>query len=158
LVIPKRWPFHAGAFKGDFSHADAFKKSSGRDMEPVDIKQKNKGGRPIKAVKKSRVLTLKCSNYERMIITAKAKKLDLTTSQYLREMALSGKVNFQGKALPKEVLELTGTLNHMAANLNQLAKKSNSVTEIMTKMDFMILKWLSEDLKGFALKMKILLK
>ncbi len=127
-------------------------------MEPVDIKQKNKGGRPIKAVKKSRVLTLKCSNYERMIITAKAKKQDLSTSEYLREMALTGKVNFQHRALPKEVLELTGTLNHMAANLNQLAKKSNSVTEELNKMDFLVLKWLSNDLKEFALKIKVLLK
>jgi hypothetical protein len=125
-----------------------------RDMEELDKKLKNKGGRPVKIVKKSRVLTLKCSNYERMIIQAKAKKVNLTLSEYLREMALSGKVNFVGKALPKEVLELTGTLNHMAANLNQLAKKSNSVTEVLTNTDFLVMKWLSEDLKGIALKLK----
>jgi len=125
-----------------------------KDMEELEKKLKNKGGRPIKAIKKSRVLTLKCSNYERMIIQAKAKKVNLTLSEYLREMALSGKVNLLGKALPKEVLELTGTLNHMAANLNQLAKKSNSVTEILTKTDFLVMKWLSEDLKGIALKLK----
>ena len=123
-------------------------------MEELEKKLKNKGGRPIKAIKKSRVLTLKCSNYERMIIQAKAKKVNLTLSEYLREMALSGKVNLLGKALPKEVLELTGTLNHMAANLNQLAKKSNSVTEILTKTDSLVMKWLSEDLKGIALKLK----
>ena len=125
-----------------------------KDMEELEKKLKNKGGRPIKAIKKSRVLTLKCSNYERMIIQAKAKKVNLTLSEYLREMALSGKVNLLGKALSKEVLELTGTLNHMAANLNQLAKKSNSVTEILTKTDFLVMKWLSEDLKGIALKLK----
>ena len=100
------------------------------------------------------MLTLKCSNYERMIIQAKAKKVNLTLSEYLREMALSGKVSLQGKALPKEVLEMTGTLNHMAANLNQLAKKSNGVTEVLTKTDFLVMKWLSEDLKGIALKLK----
>lgn len=125
-----------------------------RDMEELDKKLKNKGGRPVKAVKKSRVLTLKCSNYERMIIQAKAKKVNLTLSEYLREMALSGKVNLQGKALPKEVLEMTGTLNHMAANLNQLAKKSNSITEVLTNTDFLVMKWLSDDLKGIALKLK----
>lgn len=127
-------------------------------MERADIDKKNKGGRPVKAVKKSRVLSLKCSNYERTIIIAKAKKQDLSTSEYLREMAVFGKVNFQRKALPKEVLELTGTLNHMAANLNQLAKKSNNVTEEMTKIDFMVLKWLSNDLKEFDLKIKAMLK
>jgi hypothetical protein len=126
-----------------------------KDMEELEKKLKNKGGRPVKAIKKSRVLTLKCSNYERMIIQAKAKKVNLTLSEYLREMALSGKVNLVGKALPKEVLELTGTLNHMAANLNQLAKKSNSVTEVLTNTDFLVMKWLSEDLKGIALKLKI---
>ena len=123
-------------------------------MEEQEKKLKNKGGRPIKAIKKSRVLTLKCSNYERMIIQAKAKKVNLTLSEYLREMALSGKVNLLGKALPKEVLELTGTLNHMAANLNQLAKKSNSVTEVLTKTDFLVMKWLSDELKGIAIKLK----
>ena len=125
-----------------------------KDMEELENKLKNKGGRPVKAIKKSRVLTLKCSNYERMIIQAKAKKVNLTLSEYLREMALSGKVSLQGKALPKEVLEMTGTLNHMAANLNQLAKKSNSVTEVLTNTDFLVMKWLSEDLKGIALKLK----
>jgi hypothetical protein len=49
---------------------------------------------------------------------------------------------------------MTGTLNHMAANLNQLAKKSNSVTEVLTKTDFLVMKWLSDDLKGIALKLK----
>jgi|SRR5450432_1846155 hypothetical protein len=125
-----------------------------RDMEELDKKIKNKGGRPVKAVKKSRVLTLKCSNYERMIIIAKAKKVNISLSEYLREMALSGKVNLQERALPKEVLELTGTLNHMAANLNQLAKKSNSITEVLTKTDFLVMKWLADDLKGIALKIK----
>jgi hypothetical protein len=125
-----------------------------KDMEELEKKLKNKGGRPIKAIKKSRVLTLKCSNYERMIIQAKAKKVNLTLSEYLREMALSGKVSLQGKALPKEVLEMTGTLNHMAANLNQLAKKSNSVTEVLTKTDFLVMKWLSDELRGIAIKLK----
>jgi Mobilization protein NikA len=125
-----------------------------KDMEELENKLKNKGGRPVKAIKKSRVLTLKCSNYERMIIQAKAKKVNLTLSEYLREMALSGKVSLQGKALPKEVLEMTGTLNHMAANLNQLAKKSNSVTEVLTKTDFLVMKWLSDELRGIAIKLK----
>jgi hypothetical protein len=34
------------------------------------------------------------------------------------------------KVLPKEVLQLSATLNHMAANLNQVAKKRNSLDEL----------------------------
>jgi hypothetical protein len=45
-------------------------------------------------------------------------------------MGLTGKIDRREKALPKEVLELTGTLNHMAANLNQIAKKRNGVEEL----------------------------
>jgi hypothetical protein len=68
-----------------------------RDMEELDKKQKNKGGRPAKAIKKSRVLTLKCSNYERMIIHAKAKKVNLSPRNgHFRESKPSGKGTSKG--------------------------------------------------------------
>ncbi len=123
-------------------------------MEQQDKTIKNKGGRPVKAVKKSRTLTFKCSAYERMIIQAKAKKAKSTTSEYLREIALTGKVDTREKLIPKEVLELTGTLNHMAANLNQMARKKNIGTDELTVMDRLALKWQSDELKDLALKIK----
>ena len=123
-------------------------------MEQMDKQAKNKGGRPVKPVKKNRVLTLKCTNYERMIIQAKARKVNLSVSEYMRAMALNGKVDFAKKTLPKEVLELTGALNHMAAYLNQIAKKCNTVTENLTIMDFTVLKWQSDDLKEIAIIIK----
>jgi methyl-accepting chemotaxis protein len=39
-------------------------------------------------------------------------------------------VKFRVKTLNREVLQLTGTLNHIAANLNQIAKKRNSFDEL----------------------------
>ncbi len=123
-------------------------------MEPPEKISGNKGGRPVKAVKKSRTLTFKCSAYERLIIQAKAKKAKRTTSEYLREIALTGKVDTREKSLPREVLDLTGTLNHMAASLNQIAKKRNTGTDELTAMDRLALKWQSDELKELAVKIK----
>ena len=99
-------------------------------MEEQKPRTKNKGGRPKKAVKKDQLLAVKCSLFERRAIEARAKSINLNTSEYLREIALTGKIDRREKALPKEVLELTGTLNHMAANLNQIAKKRIGVEEL----------------------------
>ena len=75
-------------------------------MEQQEKTSGNKGGRPVKAVKKNRTLTFKCSAYERLIIQTKAKKAKRTTSEYLREMALAGKIEtkeklFQWKPSPE---------------------------------------------------------
>jgi methyl-accepting chemotaxis protein len=45
-------------------------------------------------------------------------------------MGLKGAVKFRVKTLNREVLQLTGTLNHIAANLNQISKKRNSFDEL----------------------------
>jgi len=95
-----------------------------------DSLHRNKGGRPKKSVKKDKVLTIKCSLVERMIIEGTAKISDLTTSEYLRQLGLNGKIDRKQKVLPPEVLQLTGTLNHLAANLNKIAKKRNTMDEL----------------------------
>ena len=99
-------------------------------MEGVNDNNKNKGGRPPKEIKKNQVMAIKCTLFERKAIEAKARKASLTVSEYLRELGLTSKINFRNKALPKEVLSFTATLNHMAANLNQIAKKRNSNDEL----------------------------
>jgi hypothetical protein len=123
-------------------------------MEQPERISKNKGGRPVKAVKKCRTLTFKCSAYERLIIQTKAKKAKRTTSEYLREIALTGRVDKREKLFPREVLDLTGTLNHMAASLNQIAKKRNIGIDELTTMDRLALKWQSNELKELAVKIK----
>jgi hypothetical protein len=108
---------------------------------------RSKGGRPAKAIKRNQILSLKCSHLERIKIIANARKTQLTVSEYLREMGLHGQLLIREIYIPKEVLQLTGTLNHMAANLNQLAKKSNRVTEQWTKTDEQNLEELSAHVK-----------
>ena len=126
-------------------------------MEEQKPRTKNKGGRPKKAVKKDQLLAVKCSLFERRAIEARAKSANLNTSEYLREMALTGKIDRREKALPKEVLELTGTLNHTAANLNQIAKKRNGIEEL-NALERASLKVQAGELKEIAAQIKSFLK
>lgn len=61
------------------------------------------------------------------------------------------------KALPAEVLQLTGTLNHLAANLNQIAKKRNGI-EQLDALERASLEVQSRDLKRPAEAIKNYLK
>ena len=99
-------------------------------MKQVQKQKNRKGGRPPKAVKRDQQITVSCTLLERKAIEYKAGSNGLSNSEYLRQMGLSGKIDSQEKVLPKEVLLLTGTLNHTAANLNQIAKKRNSMDEL----------------------------
>ncbi|WP_291912701.1 mobilization protein [Chitinophaga sp. CB10] len=122
-------------------------------MEQQNAQIKKKGGRPKKDVKKDQLLALKCSLYERRVIEARAKSANLSVSEYLCEIGQTGKIDRRGKALPKEVLELTGTLNHVAANLNQIARKRNSHEEL-SPLERANLKVQSGDLKALASQIK----
>lgn len=123
-------------------------------MTQENAQTKKKGGRPRKAVKKDQFLAVKCSLYERRIIEAKAKNANLSVSEYLREIGMTGKIDRREKALPKQVLSLTGTLNHLAANLNQIAKKRNGMEEL-TPLERAALKVQSGDLKELATQIKM---
>jgi hypothetical protein len=138
--------------------ADSKNKEEEWIMEQMNNHQKNKGGRPKKDVLKEQRIPLKCTSYEKAIIKAKAKKCGLTTSEYLLQFGLSGKIDSRVKNLPKELLDLKGTLNHMAANLNQLAKKRNSVTDVLTPLDRANLQVLSNHVKELAATIKNYLK
>lgn len=99
-------------------------------MEEQNVITKNKGGRPKKAIKRDQLMAIKCTLYERKVIEARAKSANLSVSEYLREIGLTGKIDRRNKALPKEVLGFTAMLSHMAANLNQIAKKRNGIDEL----------------------------
>ncbi|HTN20451.1 MAG TPA: hypothetical protein VL125_08255 [Pelobium sp.] len=96
----------------------------------MEKQTRNKGGRPRKEIKRDVYITIKCTPYEKKVIEAKAKAVHLNTSEYLRDLGLKGKVDLKNRSLGKEILSMTGTLNHLAANLNQVAKKRNSLDEL----------------------------
>lgn len=121
-------------------------------MEEKEIK-KHRGGRPKKEVKRDQLMAIKCTLYERKIIESKAKKVNLTVSEYLREIGLTTKINYRNKALPKVILSFTGVLNHMAANLNQIAKKRNSNDEL-SPLERAELKVQSGQVKDLAVQIK----
>ncbi len=118
------------------------------------IKSKN-GGRPRKAIKKDQLLGVKCSLLERKVIEYKARENNLSISEYLRKLGLSGKVDMKIKTLSKDILQFKGTLNHLAANLNQVAKKRNMNDELNAleraslEQQSKEIKQLANDLKKF---------
>ncbi len=106
---------------------------------------KNKGGRPKKDVKYDQQLALMCTVDERRIIEGRAMEANSSVSEYLRELATKGHSVRKNKSLPKEVLQLTATFNHMAANLNQIAKQRNRF-EVLTTPEIAILNLLCKEL------------
>ncbi|ANI89394.1 mobilization protein [Arachidicoccus ginsenosidimutans] len=115
--------------------------------------KKNVGGRPKKSVKRDRFIAVKCTAVERKLIEAKAKSFFLSVSEYIREMALRGTILPKIKTLPKEVLGFTATLNHLAANLNQIAKKRNGFEELSVS-ERSELKVQSEEVKNLTTEIK----
>lgn len=126
-------------------------------METVAVSRKNKGGRPAKEVKQDHFIGVKCTLIEKTLLLEKAKILGLTVSEYLRESGLKGQAVSKIKVLPQEVLQLTGTLNHLAANLNQIAKKRNGI-EQLDALERAGLEVQSRDLKRLAEAIKNYLK
>jgi hypothetical protein len=54
---------------------------------------------------------------------------------------------------PKEVLQLTGNLSHLAANLNQIAKRRNSFEQLSPE-ELHTLRQQSEEVKDLAILIK----
>ncbi len=126
-------------------------------MESAGEKKKNKGGRPKKAVKRDEQLAVMCSKWERIVIVNHAKEVNQTISEFLRNLGLNGKIDSQKKVLPKEVLLFTATLNHLAANMNQIAKKRNQNDEL-NALERAELQHLSGNVKQVAIDIKLYLK
>jgi hypothetical protein len=124
-------------------------------MKQMNQVVKNKGGRPKKTIKKECRVSVRCSLIQRKAIQAKAKSVNYSVSEFLLKMGLTGKIDRQEKVLPKEILKLSGTLNHLAANLNQIAKKRNGIEPLTAydRADLLAqsgnLKQLSEAIKNY---------
>jgi len=126
-------------------------------MEGTKTGNQNKGGRPKKDVKQDQYIGVKCSVSEKTILKQKAQTLNLTLSEYLRESGLKSQIVMKVKTLPREVLAMTATLNHMAANLNQLAKKRNQF-DVLDTFERLELNNLSLAIKALAEKINNWLK
>lgn len=128
-------------------------------MESRNGKWKSsKGGRPKKDVKRDRLLGVKCTSQEKEIIEKKAKDHAFSVSEYLRELGLSSSAtSVKQKPLPKEVLLFTATLNHLAANINQIAYRKNR-GDFFTPNDRVALFGLVVEIKGLSASIKSYLK
>ena len=112
-----------------------------------------KGGRPKKAIRRDQQLAVMCTLIERKLIEHKARTAGISVSQFLRELSLKGQVDSKIKTLPKEILLFTATLNHLAANVNQVAKKRNR-EETFNAIERAEWKILSEEVKQLAEQIK----
>ncbi len=115
--------------------------------------ERNKGGRPKKSIVRNQHLAVKCSLTERVVIASNARNAGRTVSEFLRELGLKTRIEVRQRTLPKEVLALTGTLNHLAANLNQIAKKRNGLDEL-SPLERAELKMFSAELKKLVVTIK----
>ena len=115
--------------------------------------KKSIGGRPKKLNKQDCFIGIKCSSSEKEILQQKAKASDLNLSEFLREAGLKRQAVSQNKALPKEILLFTATLNHLAANLNQIAKQCNTYNQL-TSVERVELQVLSIQIKQLATDIK----
>lgn len=109
--------------------------------------KKNKGGRPRQEITRDERISVRCSLLEKKIIESKAQKANLTKSEFLRESGLNIKLNI--KTIPKEILQYRAEMNHLAANINQLAKMAN-INNYLDSMDVIDMKELIYDLKQIA--------
>ena len=92
----------------------------------MEILNKNKGGRPKKILSRTFRLRVACNKDELSIIKEKAEQTQLSVSEFLRTAAIGSHIDTRkNKTLPKEVLQVTAQLNHLAANINSLAYKNN---------------------------------
>lgn len=114
---------------------------------------KNKGGRPKKTIKRNCRLRVACTRQELEKIKEKAKQVQLSISEFLREAALNSQVTARQKTLPKEVLSFTANLSHLAANVNSLSYKNNAA-QIFNPFERMELKQLAEEVKKIAQDIK----
>lgn len=117
----------------------------------------NKGGRPPIKFKKSYQLSTRVTLLDKKILEQKAKQARLTMSEYLRHQGIVGNVNVKVKTLPADVLKMKGTLNHIAANINQIAYQLNS-THILNSTEFIQYKELIYEIKDITKLFKEYLK
>lgn len=122
-------------------------------MQAELSKRNNKGGRPKVKSKRDQQLAVMCTLEERNLIEQKAKQFNSPVSVWLRSLALQGQTGSIKKSIPKDVLLFTATLNHLAANINQLTKKHNQY-DLFSDAEINQLQELVTEVKQLATEIK----
>ena len=116
-------------------------------METV-TERKKKAGRPVKAVKKEVRACVRFTRPEYFIIREKAGMAGMTTSFYMREVAIRAQVTAR---LTEEERQFVRQLIGMANNLNQLAKSCHQEGALKAMVYFQSYR---EDLDALLKKLK----
>ncbi len=122
-------------------------------MQTTENAIRSKGGRPKKAIKQKEFIGITCTMLEKTYLLQKAKETGLRLSEIIREAALKGQAVRQIKLIPKEILQFTAMLNHLAANINQIAKKCNQNYDL-DEAEKVLLSTLPTDIKLLAQNIK----
>ncbi|QJD97717.1 plasmid mobilization relaxosome protein MobC [Mucilaginibacter robiniae] len=134
----------------------AVKKVESTVVNPAPAGRVNRGGRPKVPHKRRATVSVMCTLVEKKIIEANAKRVGLSSSVFLRNLGLSTRIEVRVKSLPRPVLEMRGTLNHIAANLNQIAKKCNrgddldAMERALLDQDVRSLRGLVKNINGYV--------
>ena len=83
---------------------------------------KHSGGRPVKAIKREAATGVRFTRAEYFIVKHKAKKAGYRPTQYIRQMAINGKII---AGLSQEEKQFIRQLIGMANNFNQLTKMAH---------------------------------
>ncbi|KQN34322.1 hypothetical protein ASE92_11975 [Pedobacter sp. Leaf41] len=83
---------------------------------------KSKGGRPVKKIKREKIIMVRLSKTDHFMIEGKANKAGIKISEWFRQAAKAGKVS---PRISPEDLKVFRILAGMANNLNQLTKLSH---------------------------------
>lgn len=99
----------------------------------IEQEKKKKGGRPAKSLVKDIVIRIRLDKQEQFILCQRAKTARQPLSQYIRQVAISGKVIARLSADEKEIIrKLVG----MCTNLNQLTKEARKTGMVKTALAF----------------------
>ncbi len=95
------------------------------------VQEKHRGGRPTKAIKREAATGVRFTKAEYFIVKQKATKAGYKPTQYIRQMAINGKIIAR---LSQEEKQFIRQLIGMANNFNQLTKlahKEKMLTAIL---------------------------
>lgn len=82
-------------------------------------KKKGRGGRPEQTIKRDIRLTVRLTKKEHFILLGRAGQAALTPSEYIRQLAIKGKVISR---LTAEQMQLVRQLAGLSNNINQVAR------------------------------------